>query len=226
MEPIVVKLSGSLVYPPRADYLGRLAGVLRVLRDRGARVGVVVGGGPVAREYIAALRSLGHGQGVQDLAGIWSARLNAFVLALALGDYAVPRVPETIEEAVSIARQGFITVMGGLQPGQSTNAVALALAEALGARLVVNALRGVAGVYDRDPREPGARLLDRITLDDLARIVEGYSQEAGKYVLLDHVALHIARRSRIKIVFVDGSNPDNILRASLGESVGTIVEPL
>jgi len=221
--PVVVKLSGALLYPPRGPYYRGLLGVLRELASEG--LGVVVGGGPPAREYIRALADVGASQSARDLAGIAASRLNAYVLALALGRLSAPRVPESIDEALELYYAGRVPVMGGLQPGQSTNAVALALAEAIGARLVVNALNGVAGVYDRPPGDPRARLLKRVTTRKLREIVSGYSQTAGEYRLIDHVALGIAERSGIAIRFIDGSTPENILAAARGEDVGTLVEP-
>ena len=222
---LVVKVSGSLLYPPNPSYVSSLAGVLAGLRDRGYTLGVVVGGGALARELIGAGRRLGLTGAGQDLLGIEASRLNALLLALALYPHASPRIPRSIEEAVDQAARGLIPVLGGLQPGQSTNAVAMVLAEALRAGMVVNCLRGVEGVYDRDPSEPGARLLERITLEDLWNIVRSYPQVPGVYTLIDHVAVEVARRSRTRIVYVECSDPGVIERVASGERIGTLVEP-
>ena len=222
---MVFKLSGSLVYPPRPDYLRGLRAVVERLVGDGYSVAIVVGGGRVARELIAAAREVGVGQWGQDLLGIGASRLNALLLAHVLRPLSLPRVPVSLEDAVEYVMSGRVPVMGGLQPGQSTNAVALLLAEALGASRVVNALRGVAGVYDRDPGQPGARLLPRLSLDELERIVEGYPQEAGRYSLIDHLAIQVARRSRIPIIFVDGERLDQLEAAARGEPVGSQVLP-
>jgi len=116
-------------------------------------------------------------------------------------------------------------VMGGLQPGQSTNAVAASAAEAVGARVLVNMLRGVDGVYTPRPGVPGARRLDRLTYDELWRLLEGAGQEAGGYALFDHVAISIARRSSILVYFVDGLEPEVLERVAAGEAVGSLVGP-
>ena len=58
-------------------------------------------------------------------------------------------------------------VMGGLQPGQSTNAVGALVAEAIGADLFINAT-DVDGVYTSDPKkDPEARKLDIVDTDKL-----------------------------------------------------------
>jgi len=222
---VVVKISGSLVYPPRPDYLSRLTGVLLSLRDH-ARLAVVVGGGGISREYINAGARLGLNKGMQDLLGIHASRLNARILAYALQPFASPRIPEALEEAITLFDMGLIPVLGGLQPGQSTNAVALSLAEAVNADIVINLLRGINGVYDRPPNEEGARLLGRITLCTLENIIRHYHQEPGRYELLDHTALQIAKRSKTPILFTNGEDPEILAKIILeGEQPGTLVEP-
>ena len=222
---LVVKVSGSLVYPPDPEYIRSLADSIVELYDNGYTLGVVVGGGSLARELIGAARSLNVSGSGLDILGIEASRLNALLLAFTLYPRASPRIPRSMEEALDHAAKGLIPVLGGLQPGQSTNAVAMVLAEAMGASLVINCLRGVGGVYDRDPGEPGARLLERITLDDLWRIVQSYPQVPGAYKLIDHVAIEVARRSRIRIVYADCRDPSIIPRIALGERIGTLVEP-
>ena len=223
--PIVLKVSGSLIYPPRPDYVKEFVDIIRKVESMGYHPAIVVGGGGVARSYIAALREMGANQAVQDLAGIWGARLNALFLSLALHPRSIPRIPMTLEEVLDIYSRGLIPVIGGFQPGQSTNAVALVVSEAIGAKLVLNLLRGVDGVYDRPPDKPGAKLLDEITLSDLEAIVEEYAQEAGRYQLIDHVAIRIAERSNIKIHYINGEKPELVIRALQGQRVGTIVIP-
>jgi len=225
VEPLVIKISGSLVYPPNPDYVKSLVKAINDIEELGYHPAIVVGGGPVARSYISALRQIGANQAVQDLSGIWGARLNALFLSLALHPRSIPKVPHTIEEVLDLYTRNLIPVIGGFQPGQSTNAVALVVAEAVGARKVLNLLNGVEGVYDRPPDKPGAKLLSKITLNELKRIVDEYAQEAGRYQLIDHVAIKIAKRSNIIIHYINGREPYLIVKALKGEDVGTIVQP-
>ncbi|MCX8196391.1 MAG: UMP kinase [Acidilobaceae archaeon] len=222
-DPVVVKLSGRLLSPPRAAYLRALRDSL--LRASALRpIAVVAGGGPLSREYISALRELGVPEALLDVMGINAARLNALCLSLALYPRAPPRALATLEEAAEALARGFIPVMGGLQPGQSTNAVALSLAEAVGAKLVINALAGVEGVYDGPPGSEGSRLLERVSYEEMEALVAKNPQVAGAYELMDHVALSIARRSSIRVLFVNGEEPALIERAIRGERVvGTLL---
>jgi uridylate kinase len=212
-DVVVVKLSGSLLYPPRSDYVALLAATITEMLSMGLRVGVVVGGGGLARGYIEALRAIGVREGLLDLMGIEASRLNASLVAKALYPKAPPRPPESIEEALEALQLGLVPVMGGLQPGQSTNAVAASLAEAAGGKLILNALKGVEGVYEEGP---GGRLLRRLSYDDMERIIASFPSRAGTYTLWDRVALEIVRRSGIRVVFFDGSDPRNIIEALKG----------
>jgi len=222
LRPLVVKLSGKLFDGADSGYLRRLADVIGRLEGMGYRVGVVVGGGGLARRAIETLRGLGVPEAILDVAGIEASRFYAGVLAKALYPRSPPRAAESIEAAVDVFTRGLIPVMGGLQPGQSTNAVAAVLAEALGADTIVNAMKGVPGVYDKRPGEPGATLLERVSYTVMKEIIERSSVEAGGYELLDPVALRIVERSKIKVVFTSGDDPENIVRALRGES-GTLL---
>lgn len=221
----VIKVSGGLLSSPTATYLGALRETVLELISSGLRLGIVTGGGRLAREHIQALRSLRVSEAILDLVGIEAARLNALSVAAALAPYAVPRVPTSLEEALSDFTRGLIPVMGGLQPGQSTNAVAAVLAETIGADTIVNLLNGIDGVYDRDPKKPGARRLERLTYSELDEIVSSKDSYAGTYELFDKVAIEVVKRSSIRVVFIDGKNPKNIIRALKGEGLGSIVGP-
>lgn len=218
----VVKISGKHVNPEKPVLVARYAEVLRRLHGEGYRLAVVVGGGRVARDYIAAAGVVGVNRGLRDALGIEAARLNARLLAYALHPLAYPEPPRSLWEALEAAATGRIVVAGGFQPGQSTAGVAAVLAEAMGADILVLATT-VAGVYTGDPRrEPGARLLERLSYGELRRVLR-QSVEPGHYELLDPLALAIVERSRIPVRVVDGSDPGNVARAVHGEEVGSLV---
>ncbi len=224
-ESIVIKISGSLLYPPDKEYLLKLKEIIIEAEDNYKMMGIVVGGGPIARTIINPLKELGVDNSKLDIIGITSARLNALTLATLLYPHSPLIIPSTIEEAASIAAKGLIPVMGGLQPGQSTNAVAMALAEAINAHKVINMLNGIEGVYTKHPESPEARLLEKTTIEQLEKIIEDYPQLPGKYDLLDHIALKIAQRTKIKIHFINGRNLENLEKALKNKKVGTIILP-
>jgi len=219
---VVVKISGKIVNPDQPRLVGEYAELLRKL-STSKRLAVVVGGGTVARHYIGAARSLGVSRGLQDMLGIEAARLNARLLAYTLGpDHACLHIPRSVGELLEAVSHCRIVLLGGLQPGQSTAAVAAITAELLSAERLVLATT-VDGVYDRDPRRhPDAKLLPRLTYAELERVLE-QSVEPGRYELLDPQAISVLRRSCVEARVVNGLDPKNVGKAVRGEPVGTTI---
>ena len=222
----VVKVSGS-VFPESlgTDLIKAYAAELRTLRAEGHELVVVAGGGANARNYIRALRELGGSESHCDEIGIRVSRLNALLLISALGSAAYPLVPEDLGQLLAYFSTGRIVVMGGLQPGHSTNAVAALAAEAIRADLLVNAT-DVDGIYTADPRaDPSAKRLEVIRARELLGMILGGSLWAGTYDLMDPVAVGIIARSNIPALVVNGMDPKNLARAIRGERVGTRIMP-
>jgi len=220
---LVLKVSGKLVSPEDPGYIVGLAEVVKSLVREGHRVAVVIGGGGVARRYIDACRSLGGSEGICDLLGIEASRLNASLLLVALGDLAYRRVIRSVDELLDAWSTGLVIAAGGFQPGQSTVAVSAIIAEAISADLLIYATV-VGGIYDRDPSiDPSARLLKRVSVGELKRILSSQSVSAGRYELIDPIALSIIERSKIRVAVVSGRDPQNIARAARGEDLGTLV---
>jgi len=220
----VLKLGGfAFDSGPSMSKIGAYAKVIKSFSSRNQIV-VVTGGGSLARSYVAAARELGASEFVCDQIGIHVSRLNARLLLASLGDSAFPEVPERFEDLVKDVGSGLIVVMGGIQPGQSTNAAAALAAEAMHADLV-NAT-DVDGVYTADPRkDPTARKLDVVTPEELMRILAAEGTKAGEYALMDPVAIQVIRRSKIPVTIVDGRDPMNIDKALHGKRIGTKVVP-
>jgi len=223
---VVLKLGGHLIpLTLDADVIARYAEKIREL-SRENRVVVVVGGGENARRYIDAARALGADEGVCDIIGIEITRLNARLLISKLGRDAYPVPPTSIDGLRRAFAESRIVVMGGLQPGQSTNAVAALAAEAIGADVLVIGT-DVDGVYTEDPRlDPTAEMIGEITPAELLGMIVEKGYRAGEYMLFDVVALEVIKRSAIKTYVVNGGNLENIDRALRGERVGTLVRPV
>ncbi len=218
---VVIKISGKFVSPLDKPKVEDYSRVLNELIERGLVKGIVVGGGTVARKYISLVP---NNKALRDFMGIEVSRLNATLLALNVKKSCIP-VPKNIEQIISCISKGLIPVLGGLQPGQSTNAVALILAELTDSKLVVNATT-VDAVYDKPPHEPGAKKLREVTVDQLREILSSeWHNEPGRYELMDDLALSIAKRSNIKIAIVDGEEPKNVLKAITEGIYGTLILP-
>ncbi|MDI9614284.1 UMP kinase [Methanothermobacter sp.] len=221
---IVITIGGSILISEFTDEMFRAyADILNSLRNE-HELFVVVGGGRPARDYIGVARKLGAGEAQCDDIGIDVTRLNARILITALGESAYPSVPENFREAVRFAASGRIVVMGGTEPAHSTDAVGAILAETVGADLMIN-LTSVDGFYDRDPRRyPDARFYPEISASDMLEHLSESGVKAGTYEFFDHTALKMIKRSGIKTIIANGSDPENLLRAIDGR-VGTTVIP-
>ncbi len=223
---IVVKISGKWINPDKPEIIGGYARVLKKLYEEGYRIAVVVGGGRVAREYIAAGRKLGLSEAVLDLMGIAATRLNAMLFTVILDDLAYQGVPRSLDEFMEAWSTSKIVICGGFQPGQSTNAVSALIAEAIGAKLLVNATT-VQGLYDKDPNKyPDAKLIRETNVEETYRIlIEEQHYAAGGYELMDPLSLMIIKRGKITVKIVYGGDPENVYRAVKGENPGTTIRP-
>jgi uridylate kinase len=223
---VVIKIGGHLfsskLCPKEIETYSRL---LQKLQSEGCRMVVVVGGGEEARRYMRTAKKLGASEIICDLLGIAVSRINARLLITGLNEAAFPEAPPTIEDLRKFFESGKIVVMGGTQPGQSTNAVGILAAEAIDADMFINAT-DVDGVYTSDPKkDPHAKKLDIIKTDQLLATILAERLEAGGYALFDPIAIKIVERSGITTRIVDGRKPTNIERAIKGEPVGTLIKP-
>jgi len=121
-----------------------------------------------------------------------------------------------VKTAANKFRQGGIVVMGGTEPGHTTDAVATMLACELGAKRVINAT-SVDAVYSDDPRKnPDAIRYDKLTIDELDALV--YKDHgAGKSSVFDPLGVQIAKKEKIDIQMVDGRNLAELEKAILGQ---------
>jgi len=224
---VVISVGGSVLAPDLDP--GRIEGyaaTIERLVDEGASLGVVAGGGGVARRYIETARELGANEVQLDQIGIDVTRINARLLIAALGDGVDPRVPHDHEAAGEAIRRGDVCVMGGITPGQTTDAVAAALAEFVGADLLVFAT-GADGVYTADPNtDPDAEQYEQLTPADLVDVVAPMSRDAGASAPVDLLAAKLIERAGIRTVVLDGTDPERVGQAVLtGEHSGTDVVP-
>jgi uridylate kinase len=223
---VVVSVGGSVLVPElEAERIEAYAETLLDVVESGHELGVVVGGGPVAREYIGTARALGADEISLDRLGIEVTRLNARLLAGALGDAAVSRPVEAVENAREVFRRGDIPVLGGTTPGHTTDAVATGVAEHAGADLLVYAT-SVDGVFDADPGvDDDAAKFDRLSPTELVEVVGGVELDAGSNAPVDLLAAKLLQRSGLRAVVVDGSDPEHVAAAVAGDHDGTDIVP-
>ncbi len=219
---IVLKIGGH-AFPskPNIKIISSYAQLLMKLKNAGHRLIVITGGGETARLYINAARALGESEAICDIIGIIISRLNARLIIAKLQEDAFLETPTSVEELRTAFETNKIVILGGFQPGQSTNAVAAVAAEAINADILINATN-VEGVFTDDPkRNLKAKKIDKIKAEKLLQMMLSPKLSAGSYQLFDPIAAKIVKRSKIPTWIIDGTNIENIEKVIKGEKIGT-----
>ncbi|MCK4434202.1 UMP kinase, partial [Candidatus Bathyarchaeota archaeon] len=98
------------------------------------------------------------------------------------------------------------------------------IVEQVNAELLIKAT-DQEGIYNRDPRKhTDAVKLERLCFEDLSRVFAESKHRAGIHQILDPEAVKLLKKGRVRVVVVNGFEPENILAAVKGEKVGTLIE--
>lgn len=217
-RPVVVSVGGSVLFTGEgdSDYIEALAELLARL-GRSTTLVVTTGGGRTARDYIRLGRTLGLTEFELDEIGIDVTRLHARLLAGRIGHPTPSTPPATVREAVEAVRNVSPVVLGGTEPGHTTDGVAALVAVRLRAERLVNATN-VKGVYDTDPRaNRGARRIDRLTWPQFREMVQSATTgEAGQTFVFDRLGADALARAEIPLSVVAGRDLPNLEAAILG----------
>lgn len=229
---VVLKLSGEALAGQQGfgldlDVVQRTAMDIRALRELGVQVAVVVGGGNIWRGTAGSRR--GMDRATADYMGMLATVINALALQDQLERVGLDtRVLTAIEmrqvaepyirrRAIRHLEKGRVVIFasGTGNPYFSTDTTAALRAAEIEADVILMAKRGVDGVYDSDPRiHPNARKYDRLDYIDLLQ------QGLG---VMDATATSLCMDNQIPIIVFNFDEPNNMLRACLGEKVGTTV---
>ena len=217
-------LSGEKGHGFDFDIIGNVCEVIKSCVAEGAEIGVVVGGGNFWRG-----RSSGSMDRTRaDHIGMLATVMNSLALADTLEQIGVPtRVMTSIEmrqiaepfvrdEAIRHLEKGRVVIFGcGTgSPFFSTDTTAALRAAEIKADIIFKATN-VDGVYDKDPN----KFADAVKYDTLT-----HTEVLSKgLAVMDATAASLCRDNGIKILVFNLSDPENILRAVKGESLGTIV---
>jgi uridylate kinase len=225
MDTVVISIGGSVLVPHEndADYLKALSDLLKRLSTT-HKLYIVTGGGRIARYYIKTGRGLGASEHFLDELGIFVTRLNAKLLAKAIGDLANPEPTENLDDAFDEGKNFQIVIMGGTVPGHTTDAVSAMLAERVKAARLVNAT-SVDGVYDSDPKiNKDAKKFNKMTYAQLFKITSKSQGIAGPTVIFDPKGSDIIGKAKIPLYVCHGRDLKALENAITGkEFEGTII---
>ncbi|MCJ7479355.1 MAG: UMP kinase [Candidatus Nanohaloarchaeota archaeon QJJ-7] len=208
---LVVSLGGKVLTDAlEKDNLEDYVEAFQELEEETDNLVIVTGAGGL-KKYIDAASEFGISESEKDLIGIKATRLHASLLSSALD--ANVTVPENLEKVAELAKTQDTVVLGGLIPGQSTDAVAAECAEIIGADRLVLATT-VDGVYDADPEEDSeAERYGSMGYDELLELVTEKETSAGSYALVDILAAKLIQRSGLETIVLDGRDPATITTA-------------
>src|SRR5581483_7534901 len=219
-------LAGSATFGIDADKVRALAREVADVAATGVQIGVVVGGGNIFRGVAAAARNMDRV--TADHMGMLATVINSLALSDALEQMGIPtRVMSAIEmhqvaepyirrRAIRHLEKGRIVIFaaGTSNPYFSTDTAATLRALEIKADIIAKATR-VDGVYDRDP----LRFPDAVRFTDIPYI-DVLAKGLG---VMDATAVAMCRDNKLPIIVFNLNIAGNIMRMSMGESIGTII---
>jgi uridylate kinase len=228
---ILLKLSGEALMGD-ADYgidpkvIGRLADEIIEVQKTGVQIGIVIGGGNIFRG--AGLAAAGMDRVTGDHMGMLATVINSLALSDALEQMGIPtRVMSAIEmhqvaepyirrRAIRHLEKGRIVIFaaGTSNPYFSTDTAATLRALEIKADVIAKATR-VDGVYDKDP----LKFPDAVKYMEISYL-EVLSKALG---VMDATSIAMCRDNKLAIIVFNLNTPGNIMRMSMGETIGTVI---
>jgi uridylate kinase len=228
---VLLKLGGEAlsgpqgfgIDPQRAE---AVAVKVQQVRGLGVQVALVIGAGNLWRGREGIQR--GMERATADYMGMIGTVMNSLALMDALERAGVvTRVMSAVEmravaepyirrRAMRHLEKDRVVIMGGGtgNPYFSTDTAAALRAMEIGAEIVIKATK-VDGVYESDPeKDPKARRFERLTyIDALNRRLQ----------VMDSTMISLCMDHNLPILVLDMWQPDSLVRAVLGQPVGTVI---
>ncbi|MCQ2477666.1 MAG: UMP kinase [Clostridia bacterium] len=227
---VLLKLSGEVLAGEKGtgidfDKVIDVCERVKKCTEMGVEVAIVVGGGNFWRG-----RSSGKMDRTRaDHMGMLATTINSLALVDALEQLGVDARVQTAIEMRQIAEQYIrnrairhlekkrvvIFGCGTGNPFFSTDTAAALRAAEIGADVIFKATN-VDGVYDSDPKKnPNAKKYDKLTHHEVLE---------KELKVMDSTAASLCMDNGIKILVFNLNDPDNIIKAMTGETIGTLVE--
>ncbi len=231
-QRVLLKISGEALAGPagRGIDFAFARQVCRVVKDcvsHGVQVGLVVGGGNFWRGVKDGGGNMERTRA--DQMGMLATVINSLALQDVLEQLGQPaRVLTSIPmgpvgeicsrpAAERYLQQGTVVIFAGGtgNPYFSTDTAAVLRAAEIQAEMILLA-KNIDGVYSADPKkDPNAVKYDAISYQQVL---------AENLQVMDLTATSLALDNHIPVMIFALADPENILRAVMGETVGTIVE--
>jgi len=227
---ILLKLSGEALMTKESGIdhgmLLEIASQVKEIRELGAEIGIVLGGGNIFRG------KTGEREGIDRVTGDYIGMLATVINSLAFQDaLEALGVPARVQTALSIEKIAepydrkaaiehlqnkriVIFACGTGNPYFTTDTAAALRAVEIKADVLMKATK-VNGVYDRDPEtSKDAKFFPEITYTEVLN--------RGLQVM-DLTAITLCKENNLPVVVLNIREKGNMKRAALGEHIGTIV---
>ncbi|OYZ24727.1 MAG: UMP kinase [Bdellovibrio sp. 28-41-41] len=229
---ILLKLSGEALAGKagtgiNTTVIKQIAEDVSAAYKTGIQIGLVIGGGNIFRGVAASAEGMDRAS--SDYMGMLATMINALALQDALENAGVPtRVQSAIamaeiaepyirRRAIRHLEKGRLVIFGAGtgNPYFTTDTAASLRAMEINAQIIMKATK-VDGIYDKDPiKNPDAKKYDRISYIDVLN--QGLQ-------VMDSTAISLCMDNKLPIMTFDLMKSGNILKAVMGEQIGTIVQ--
>ena len=229
---VLLKISGEALAGEQRrgldfEVIGQVCDVIKRCVEAGVQVGIVIGGGNFWRGLKDGGDKMERTRA--DHMGMLATTLNCLAVADVLEQRGVEVRVQTAIEMRSIAEpyirsrairhldKGRVVIFGcGTgNPFFSTDTAAVLRAAEIDADVILLA-KNIDGVYSADPnKDPTAVKYDTITYGDVL---------AQRLQVMDSTATSLSMDNNIPVLLFALKEPENILKAVMGEKIGTIVK--
>lgn len=229
---VVLKLSGEALageqgFGINPEVVESIAKQIKDIYHQGIEVAIVVGGGNIWRGLAGSAK--GMDRTTADYMGMLATIMNSLAMQDALEKIEVDTRVQTAIEMRQVAEpyirrravrhleksRVVIFAAGTGNPYFSTDTTAALRAAEIEADVILMAKKNTDGVYDSDPNvNADAKKFD--TLEYLEVLKRGLA-------VMDATATSLCMDNKIPLIVFNIDKPGNILKAALGESIGTIV---
>ncbi|AKJ64016.1 UMP kinase [Kiritimatiella glycovorans] len=232
VKRVLLKLSGEAFQPRNGgqgidpDVLASLAAQLQELRDRGAEIAIVVGGGNIFRGLKGVDSGVDRTAG--DHMGMLATVINSLALQAALEKRDIPTRTMTAISMPAVAEpfirrramrhleKGRVVIFGAGtgNPYFTTDSAAALRATEIRADLLMKGTK-VDGIYDKDPMENSdAVRYESVTYDEALK---------KQLRVMDAAAFSLCMDNEIPIVVFNFFKKNEMVRVFESEPVGTLV---
>ncbi len=229
---ILLKLSGEALAGKQGTGINtavikQIAADVAEAHKAGIQIGLVIGGGNIFRGVAASAEGMDRAS--SDYMGMLATVINSLALQDALEKAGVPtRVQSAIamaeiaepyirRKAIRHLEKGRIVIFGAGtgNPFFTTDTAASLRAMEINAEIIMKATK-VDGIYDKDPvKNSDAKKFDDISyIEVLNRGLQ----------VMDSTAISLCMDNKLPILTFDLMKPGNILKAAMGERIGTLVK--